>query len=260
MQARVKMPVSIDDMITGLWKNGRDSIIHALHHFSERGMARSDQGYHDKWIIVSIYHAVESICNMRLLQLDPNSPAVSKKEGHMRFPSLSKTLKELGKPQYSMYFSPAECQLFRLLGPLPGIRHQFMHGIAPEMPDVSIAAMCMIGLLKQIERLRGESASDIVWQSPPIEGDVVSAIRYTHLEEYSQFVALFLREKYADRWLPECPSCGVRAVVSSTCEACFTELDYVRCPKCDKEVYFTAWERAHGVRLDCPHCGRKHTA
>src|SRR5712691_8640261 len=99
----------------------------------------------------------------------------------MWFPSLSKTLKELGEPQYSMHLSPAECQLFRLLGQLPDIRHQFMHRIAPEMPDVSIAAMCMIGLLKQIERLRGESASEIVWQSPPIEGDVVCAIRYTRL-------------------------------------------------------------------------------
>ena len=74
--------------------------------------------------------------------------------------------------------------------------------------------MCMIGLLKFVERLKGESASDIVWQSSPIEGDVLAAIRYTRIEEYCNFVALFLREKYADRWLPECPSCGVQAVVS----------------------------------------------
>ena len=71
-----------------------------------------------------------------------------------------------------------------------------MHRIAPEKLDLSIAAMCMIGLLKQIELRMGMAASDIVWQHPPIESDVIAAICYTRLEEYSQFVGLFFEEKY----------------------------------------------------------------
>jgi hypothetical protein len=157
--------------------------------------------------------------------------------------------------------SRAERKLFVLLRKLVDIRHQFAHRIAPEEADVSVAAMCMIGLLKYIERLKGESASDIVWQSPPIEADVVAAIRYTRLEEYGDFVAAFLKEKYPDRHLPECPSCGVQAVVQSTCEACFTELDHIQCSQCGEAVYFMAWERSRGdVSVECQHCGLEQSA
>lgn len=90
--------------------------------------------------------------------------------------------------------------------------------------------------------------------------DVVAAIRYSRLDEYGQFVGLFLREKYVGRTLPECPSCGVPAVGSSICEACFEELDYVRCPESGEEAYFMSWERTRGdVKVECPHCGGTHT-
>lgn len=121
----------------------------------------------------------------------------------------------------------------------------------------------MIGILKYIERLKGspgEPTSDIVWQSPPIEGDIVAAIRYTRLEEYNDFVALFLREKYPNKWLPHCPSCGAQAVVYRTCEACFADLDFIICSGCDEEIYFMAWERKHGDRVvECPDCGLKQS-
>jgi hypothetical protein len=169
------------------------------------------------------------------------------------------TLKQLQVPLNSARLSPAELQLLRLLSQLPDIRHQFMHRTAPEEIDVSIAAMCMIGLLKYIERLKGETASNIIWQSPPIEGDVVAAIRYTRLDEYGQFVGLFLREKYAGRALPECPSCGVPAVASFICEACFEELDYALCPESGEKAYFLSWERSRGnVQVECPHCCGTH--
>ncbi len=248
------MSISIDASSVGndLWANGRDPIIHALDHFFERNRERTNRQHHDKWIVLSVHHAAECVCNMRLLELELNNPCFSRK-GSIWFPSLSETLKQLGCPQNTARQSPAERQLFLLLSQLPDITHKFMHRTAPHELDVSIAAMCMIGLLKFVERLRGESASDIVWQSSPIEGDVLAAIRYTRIEEYCNFVALFLRDKYADRWLPECPSCGVQAVVSSTCEACFTELDYVRCLECDEEIYFMAWERLRGsVEIECP--------
>jgi hypothetical protein len=72
--------------------------------------------------------------------------------------------------------------------------------------------MCMIGLLKHIELRMGMATSDIVWQHPPIESDVVAAIRYTRLEEYSQFVGLFFEEKY-----PQPHPSGVPVVRGFSC-------------------------------------------
>lgn len=238
-----RMTESTGEIIAGLWENGRDSITHALDHFSEREAERSNRRHHDKWIVLSVHHAAECVCNMRLLGLDPSCPLFLRK-GELWFPSLS---------------SPAEDQLFLMLNKLPNIRHQFMHRTAPKELDVSIAAMCMIGIFKHVERLKGESASDIIWPSPPTKGDVVAAIRYTSLEEYNEFVARFLEEKYPNNRLPHCPSCAARAVVYGTCEACFaTELESIKCSGCDEEIYFEAWERKHGDRVVECDCGLKH--
>jgi hypothetical protein len=251
------MRESTHDIVAGLWENGRDSITHALYHFGERERERSNTQHHDKWIVLSVHHAADCVCNMRLLGLEPSCPLFLRK-GEIRFPSLSDTIKRLQLPINAGRLSPAEHQLFFLLKKLSDIRHQFMHRTAPKELDVSIAAMCMIGILKYIERLKGQSASDIIWQSPPIEGDVVAAIRYTRLEEYSKFVALFLHEKYPNRSLPQCPSCAVQAVVSSTCEACFAEVNSITCSGCDEEIYFMAWERKNGDGvIECQHCGLK---
>ena len=54
----------------GLWANGRDSIMHDLDHLSERVRLRVDRQHHDKWIVQSVHHAAEFICNMRLIQLE----------------------------------------------------------------------------------------------------------------------------------------------------------------------------------------------
>jgi hypothetical protein len=253
-----------DDLLVagnGLWVNGLDSILHALDHFSERDRARADRRpHHDKWIVLSVHHAAECICNMRLIQLEPDNPLFSRR-GAIWFPSLSDTLRELKLPRMAERFTPAEWKLFTLLSELPDIRHQFMHRIAPAEVDVSIAAMCMIGLLKYIERLRGETASDIIDQSPPIEADVVAAIRYTRHQEYGDFVALFRREKYGNRWLPSCPACDVRSVVAAKCEACFTELGSVWCPECREEGYYIAMEHATGgtTQIECQNCGLKQS-
>jgi len=166
-------------------------------------------------------------------------------------------LKRLQTPQNLARSSPAEHQLFRLLHQLSDIRHQLMHRTAPEKLDVSVAAICMIGLLKYIERHKGIATSEIIWQSPPIEGAVVAAIRSTRVPEYETFVELFLREKYGGRLLAECPSCGLAAVNSSHCEACFEELDYVSCPNTGEKAYFVSWQRDQG-QVSCPHCEGRH--
>src|SRR5271169_3708550 len=111
-----------------LGMSGRDSIKHALDHFSERGRERSNREHHDKWIVLSVHHAAECVCNMRLLQLEPKSPLFLPK-GKIWFPNLSRTLKELQVPLKAR-LSPAELQLLRLLNQLPEIRNQLMHRTA----------------------------------------------------------------------------------------------------------------------------------
>jgi hypothetical protein len=256
MTAMARWPAG--DMSEGLWDNGRDSIAHALDHFRERDDKDSDRRHHDKQIVLSVHHAAECVCNMRLLDLEPACPLFSRR-GEVWFPSLWETIKQLLVPMNAVRLSPAERQLFLLLKELPDIRHQFMHRIAPKEVDVSIAAMCMIGILKYIKRLAGESASDIAEQSPPVEGHVVAAIRYTRLQEYNRFVELFLEEKYPDDvWLLQCPSCGVNAVIDSKCEACFEELSSITCSGCDEEIYFVAWQRNPGDGMvECQYCGLK---
>jgi hypothetical protein len=198
---------------------------------------------------------------MRLIQIDPQNHLLSRGGSTQFLPSLSSTLKQLQLPRVAQHCGPAERKLFVLLSELPEIRNHLMHRTAPLEVDVSTAAMCMIGLLKFVERLKGVSASEIVWQAPPIEADVVSAVRYTRHQEYGDFVELFLREKYGSRWLPSCPACDVRAVVSAKCEACFTELGSRRCPDCSEEGYYIALEyAARGtVQIECQHCGLKHS-
>src|SRR6516164_8962721 len=132
------MTESTDDIMAGLWENGRDSITHVLHHFRERQAERSNRKHHDKQIVLSVHHAAECVCNMRLLGLDPTRPEFSR-QGEVWFPSLSKTIKQLQLAINTGRLSPAEHQLFLLLNELPDIRHQFMHRTAPKEVDVSIA-------------------------------------------------------------------------------------------------------------------------
>ena len=107
----------------------------------------------------------------------------------------------------------------------------------------------------------GMAASDIVWQHPPIESDVIAAICYTRLEEYSQFVGLFFEEKYPHPPFRSARRAEFQPVVGSACQACFEEVAYVLCPEYGEEAYFMAWERSRGeVQVECPHCGGTHTA
>ena len=59
-----------------LWKNARDSIFHALEHFSELSLKYSDGPHHKKWIVLSVHHAAEAFCNMLLMQFGPGNGPV----------------------------------------------------------------------------------------------------------------------------------------------------------------------------------------
>jgi hypothetical protein len=250
------MPIASADLLDAMWENGRDSLRHALDHFSERERSRQ-RWHHDKWIILSVHHAAECVSNVHLLEIDPNNKAFSGRDGFW-FPSLSKAIKALQEAQNAGRLSIVERQLFVLLGRLPELRNQLMHRTLPDELDVSTAAICMMGLLKYVERKRGESSQDIVWQSPPIESDVLAAIRYTRLEEYAQFVEPFLREKYPDRTLPQCPNCGVAAVAGSKCEACFQQLGHISCSQCEEPIYFPDFPGGKELLpSSCPSCGAR---
>lgn len=244
--------MTTDSICDGLWRNARDSIRHALDHFSEQARADPndrDREHHNKWIVLSVHHAAECICNIRLLQLEPNHKSVRRNDS-MWFPSLDRCVAHLEELRERL--SDAEFALLKLLSELPDMRHKFAHRIAPERADVTIAAMCMLGLLNYIPRLTGEKASDIVWQSPPVEGDVYVAIRYSRHAEYTKFAELFVREKYPYMAACQCPECGATAVIGTTCEACFVELSSITCTSCDTEFYFADKRDIPGV---CSHCG-----
>lgn len=238
----------------GLLENGLDSIRHAMDHFAERNRGNAESR-HDKWVVLSVHHAAECVCNALLLRIEPNC-SLFRRGATDWYPSLTATLDRLKIAPNHQQLTTAESQLLSLLDQLPDIRHKFMHRVAPEKVDVSIAAMCLIGILKHLEARYGTEASDIVWQNPPIETDIVASIRYQRLEEYGKFVESFLQEKYPGACLQQCPSCSTWSVIHSYCEACFEELESISCPGCDAEVLFLPWEREIETKtVECQDCG-----
>lgn len=239
----------------GLLENGLDSIRHAMDHFSERNRGNGESRHNDKWIVLSVHHSAECICNALLLRIESNCSLFRRGTSDW-YPSLTNSLNRLKTELNHPQLTSAESHLLSLLSQLPDIRHKFMHRVAPDKVDVSIAAMCLIGILKHLEARYGTEASDIVWQSPPIETDIVASIRYQRLEEYGKFVESFLQEKYTGACLQQCPSCSTWSVINSRCEACFEELEAITCPGCDAEVLFLPWGRKIGTKkVECQDCG-----
>lgn len=135
---------------TGLLDNGLDSIRHAMDHFSEINREKVESKHHDKWIVISIYHASECVCNALLLKVEPTCP-LFRRGSEEWFPSLYKSLERLKSDANIASLSAAELQLINLIEQLPDIRHKFMHRVAPARVDVSVAAMCLMGILKHLE-------------------------------------------------------------------------------------------------------------
>ena len=56
--------------------------------------------------------------------------------------------------------------------------------------------MSILGLSRAAHRRKGESVDDILQQDPPIQQDIVEAISYKRIDEYSRFIEEFLREDF----------------------------------------------------------------
>ena len=102
-----------DDIIEGLWENGRDLDHPCPWTISARKASdeRSDRTHHDKRIVLSVHHAAECVCNMRNSS-DLTHLASQEKSGKVWFPSLSDAIKQLQLPINAERLSPAERQLF----------------------------------------------------------------------------------------------------------------------------------------------------
>lgn len=156
-----------------LWKNARDSILHALEHFAALSARGSDQDHHTKWIVLSVHHAAELFCNMLLKQFDPENPLFKKKDGDW-FPTLTQAIQQLLAPKNLSRLTDSEIRLLGLLEKLKDSRDRIMYRLVPQNIDASLSAMSILGLSRVAHRRRGESVEDILQQDPPIQQDAIS--------------------------------------------------------------------------------------
>jgi len=246
-----------------LWTNARDSIAHALDHFSEFSATRdkSRQWHHGKWIILSVYHAADKVLKMMLKDLDPNDSHghFTDRQGHPknRMPALMETRTTLLKYEGTGRLKASEVKLLDLIRSLSHQRHEIEHRNPPSNIDPSIAAWSILAILRVVSLRFTVATKDIFDQDPPIERDVFQAINFQHYDEYNRFIEAVLKEQYPDgQYFDPCPVCEVRAVYSSRCEACFEEVSCETCTSCGAE-FFVPLDRElpWGTVYKCPQCG-----
>lgn len=243
-----------------LWDNARDSILHALEHFTDVSLKNGSKDHHSKWIVLSVHHAAEAFCNMLLKQLDPENP-IFKRNGKDWYPSLLPAINELFQPKNRTCLTDAEARLLEILRGLNESRNSIMHRLVPEDIDVSLSAISILGLSRVAYRRRGESVEDILEVDPPIQSDVVKAVNYKKFEDYYRFVEAFLAEEFPGKYLPECENCGAYAIVNGRCEACFEPMESFTCDSCNAEVLLPQCRRFQGeTEVICPSCGKKISA
>jgi len=236
-----------------LWSNARDSIGHALEHFS--GLSRSKgKDYHNrKWIILSVHHSAEIFTYMLLKEFDENNRVFYKRNRHY-YPGLLKAIKVLLHHNFAKNITVPEKKLLELFRKLDEPRNKIIHGEIPANVDVSIMAMALVGISRISQKRCGETADDIVQQYPTIHKDVVEAIHWNKIEEYNNFIKSFIHENTEDIYIPQCPSCGAIAVVDGHCEACFEDLEEIECPHCKENVLIVS---GYPFAQDCTECGKE---
>lgn len=236
-----------------LWSNARDSIGHALEHFSELSRSKGKDYHNRKWIILSVHHSAEIFTYMLLKEFDENNQVFYRKNKHY-YPGLLKAVKVLLHPNFAKNITIPEKKLLELFRKLDEPRNKIIHGEIPENVDVSIMAMALVGISRISQKRCGESADDIVQQDPTILRDVVEVIRWSKLEEYNNFIESFIHENTEDIYIRRCPYCNAIAVVGRYCEGCFMDLKEIECPHCKENVLIVS---ENPFAQDCTECGKK---
>jgi len=199
---------------------------------------------------------------MLLIEVAPGHPVLPRTDTS-KFPGLRKVLEIFKKSNLTQRLSPSERRVLELFGHLAEPRDQIMHRTLPDDLEASVAAMSLLGLLRIARRRIGEKAlDDIVRQSPEVEADIFRTIRYMRVEEYCRFAEQLLREEYPDACLEQCPNCGTASILAGHCEVCFEEMACLDCPETEEPVFYPSWQRfVHEcIEVECPHCGKTHTA
>lgn len=205
----------MDGRTEGLWRNCADSISHALGHFA--GAAEEGGFHHKKWAILSVAHAAEVFCNLLLCTFDP---------GHALdgwYPPLGKATKALlGDARLT---ASERRVLAEVLAPLDGQRNTLMHEPAPEVLNVSEAAVALLALLHVIRLRSGHQSTYFFDQRPPLELDVFESVSLNDHEKWFALAERLAWDEYGAA-LRVCECCGVLSVPpASACLACFVEID-----------------------------------
>jgi hypothetical protein len=216
-----KMVMRSDAELEGLSRNWRDSLAHALAHFSD--LRSSDYGFHNrKWLVLSVHHAAEVFSNYLVRRRDSAYPPRG------RYPSLIRTLSLMREHDVWATLTAGEQRVAtEFLPPLVDMRNQLMHGPAPADIDVSQAALTALALLILVKRQTNASTKEFFDQYPSIEMDIFDELRVEQLEPYTRFVEGVVAEEYeGDEWyVLGCDYCGgyTRPYGEAECRACFHE-------------------------------------
>ena len=208
----------------GLWRNCKDSIRHALEHFSagvsEVGASEDELFHHHKWALLSVAHAAEVYGNLLLCVFDPAHP----KNG--RYPSLDgrKSSVRIELKNQSRLSHSERLVFEKVLEKLAAQRDILMHRLAPEKLDTVVSAIALLSLLHIVRRRTGLPTREFFDQDPPVEQDVLDHIGSRDHERWFGVAEELVKSEYGDEYLHGCDHCGSFAVPpDAPCQACFHE-------------------------------------
>ena len=199
----------------GLWRNCKDSIRHALEHFSA-GASEDELFHHHRWALLSVENAAEVYGNLLLCVFNPEHP----KNGW--YPSLKCVRKAL---KNHPCLSPSECRFFEEVPEtLADQRNTLMHKPAPEELGIVDSAIALLSLLHIVRRRTGLPTREFFDQDPPVEQDVLDHIGSRDHERWFRVAEALVKSEYGDEYLRGCDHCGSFAVPpDAPCQACFHE-------------------------------------
>lgn len=235
-------------------ENIRDSVYHALKHYSAATENKSESLHHFKWIILSIHHAAEAYLKLILSEVDPNNEIFSKtkRDGNIFHPSALQTLEELKNHKNSL--SIIEVKLLDVVTDTITLRDELTHSPVLKIDDISPAVWTSLVIIRSLAIREKITVKELLDQSPSIEVDVIDFLGWEHHSSYQAFVEEALKIEFPNRhFFLDCPLCGALAVVDTRCEGCFHEMNINECFSCGDE--FATWiDSEHSI---CP-CGAQH--